>query len=95
MKLAINTCGGVFAYPEGYCLDFKVGPLDWLLESAAGGYDEHRDPYLIEWLENHPDERGNLTVVRIPDDCTDYKIRNFGKEFVEFVRDGRIFTRWG
>lgn len=81
MKLVINgTFGG---YGDGVADEFKA------LVAKYGG--ERTAPELVAFVEEHPDDCGNLKVVEIPDESTDYLIEEYdGAETVYYVINGII-----
>ena len=83
MKLVINgTYGGYGLYVAD---EFRA-----LVEKYE---DERTAPELIAFVENHPDDCGDLEVVEIYDEATDYLISEYdGAETVYFVVDGKIYT---
>jgi hypothetical protein len=81
MKIVINNAYG------GYGCDVaeEFEELVWQYEN------DRTAPELVEFVENHPKECGDLTVVEIPDTATDYYINEYdGYESVLFVVDGKI-----
>jgi hypothetical protein len=81
MKLVINgTYGG---YGFGVADEFEA-----LVEKYE---DERTALELIAFVEEHPDDCGDLEVVEIPDEATDYLINEYdGAETVYYVVDGKI-----
>jgi hypothetical protein len=81
MKIVINGNFGGYGY--GVAEEF-----DELVER----YENDRTaPELVEFVENHPEECGDLIVEEIPDTATDYYINEYdGSESVLFVVDGKI-----
>jgi hypothetical protein len=81
MKIVINGYFGGYGY--GVAEEF-----DELVER----YENDRTaPELVEFVENHPEECGDLIVEEIPDTATDYYINEYdGSESVLFVVDGKI-----
>lgn len=81
MKLVINgTYGG-----------FGFGVADEFEELVYKYEDERTASELIAFVEEHPDDCGDLEVVEIPDDATDYLINEYdGAETVYYVVDGKI-----
>lgn len=81
MKLVINgTYGGYGLYVAD---EFRA-----LVEKYE---DERTAPELIAFVEKHPDDCGDLEVVEIPDESTDYIINEYdGAETVYYVVDGKI-----
>ena len=52
---------------------------------------ERTDAELIELVETHPDECGDLKVVEIPDEATDWEVDEYdGWESVTYVVDGKL-----
>lgn len=53
--------------------------------------DDRTNPALVEFVENHPDECGDLKVKELPDNITDYIIEEYdGIETVYYVVNGKI-----
>ena len=81
MKIVINGTYGGYGY--GVAKKFK--------ELVRRCEDNRTAPELVEFVENHPTECGDLMVVEIPDTATDYYINEYdGSESVLFVVDGKI-----
>ena len=87
MKIVINDCFGGYGLSEDF-LD-KYGKE--FIER------ERNDPELIAAIEEFGEEESSdyysaLSIVEIPDDCTDYYIHEYnGAESVIFVRNGKLF----
>ena len=81
MKLVINGTYGGYGY--GVADEFKA---------LVGKYwDDRTAPELVAFVEKHPDDCGDLEVVEIPDESTDYLINEYdGAETVYYVVDGKI-----
>ena len=83
MKLVLNRDYGGFGY----------GVADEY-EDFVRGFSDEEDrarPEIIAFVESHPDERGDLEVVEIPDTATDWEIAEYdGWESVIYVVDGKI-----
>lgn len=83
MKLVINGTYGGYGY--GVADEFEA-----LVEKYE---DDRTAPELVAFVEGRPDDCGDLNVVEIPDDSTDYLIDEFdGAETVYYVVDGKIHT---
>ena len=83
MKLVINGTYGGYGY--GVADEFEA-----LVEKYE---DERTAPELVAFVEGHPDDCGDLNVVEIPDESTDYLIDEYeGVETVYYVVDGKIYT---
>ena len=81
MKLVINGDFGGFGY--GVTSELKA-----LVKKYE---DERTAPELIALVEECPDDCGDLEVVEIPDEATDYLINEYdGSETVYYVVDGKI-----
>lgn len=83
MKLVINTSFGGFSLPEAF--REKYG-----FESV---YDdiERTDSRLVEYVEKNPCDCGDLEVVEVPDEATDYMMTEYdGNESVIYVINGKI-----
>lgn len=86
MKIVINGDFGGF----GLGVDKKYRDLVDYFEWQS--MDERANPKLVDFVENHPDECGDLVIVTIPDDATDWDINEHdGYESVIYVKDGKIW----
>lgn len=82
MKIVINGNFGGFGY------DVADAYKDFVNQLAG----ERDDLELVAFVENHPDERGDLCVVEIPDNATDWEIDEYdGSESVTYVVNGKIY----
>ena len=81
MKLVINGTYGGYGYDVAD--EFKA---------LVGKYgDDRTAPELVAFVEGHPDDCGDLKVVEIPDESTDYLIDECdGAETVYYVINGII-----
>ena len=81
MKLVINGTYGGYGY--GVADEF---------EALVGKYwDDRTAPELVAFVEGHPDDCGDLKVVEIPDESTDYLIEQCdGAETILYVINGII-----
>lgn len=85
MKIVINTTYGGFRIPDEVCKILNCSRYGWGYE----GEDWRKEPALIDWAEKNKD--GNLAVVDIPEDATDWTITEYdGLESVIYVLDGKI-----
>lgn len=84
MKVVINNDFGGFGLGIGEkCKKFIEGPY-WHEEART-----QQD--FIEFVENNPDECGDLAIAIVPDEATDWIIREYdGLEEVIYVMDGKI-----
>lgn len=83
MKLVINGTYGGYGY--GVADEFET-----LVEKYE---DDRTAPELVAFVEGHPDDCGDLNVVEIPDESTDYLIDEYeGVETVYYVVGGKIYT---
>lgn len=81
MKIVINAGYGCYGYrvPEKY---------DDLLYDYEYERNHHK---LVEFVETHPDECGDLKICKIPDGATDWMIHECdGNEQVIYVLNGRL-----
>ena len=84
MKMVINGTYGGFELPEDYAA-VKTEGFVWDCSD-----DIRRDFDLIDIVESD-DYDGDLEVVEIPEEATDYYIEEYdGAESVIFVVDGKI-----
>ena len=82
MKIVINGDFGGFGYGiENEEFSTFVNELEY----------DRENPELVAFVENHPEDRGDLVIVTIPDNATDYMINeNDGFEELIYVVDGKI-----
>ncbi len=80
MKIVLNKDYGGFGY--------GVAPE---YEDFVRGCGDRTNPELVDFVESHPDECGDLEVVEIPDTATDWEIDEYdGWETVTYVVDGKL-----
>jgi hypothetical protein len=80
MKIVLNKDYGGFGYGVAKKYDDIIN------------HCERTDAELIEFVETHPDECGDLKVVEISDEATDWEIDEYdGLESVTYVVDGKIY----
>ena len=81
MKNVINANLG------GYGCDVSEQYVD-LVDRYEG---DRTNPELVSFVENHPDDCGDLAVMTIPDNATDWDIQDYdGNEDLIYVVDGKI-----
>ena len=81
MKIVINANFG------GYGCDVSEQYVD-LVDRYEG---DRTNPELVSFVENHPDDCGDLAVMTIPDNATDWDIQDYdGNEDLIYVVDGKI-----
>ena len=81
MKIVINANFG------GYGCDVSEQYVD-LVDRYEG---DRTNPELVSFVENHPDDCGDLAIVTIPDNATDWDIQDYdGNEDLIYVVDGKI-----
>ena len=81
MKIVINANFG------GYGCDVSEQYED-LVDRYEG---DRTNPELVSFVENHPDDCGDLAVMTIPDNATDWDIQDYdGNEDLIYVVDGKI-----
>ena len=79
MKIVINGDYGGF----GYGVSKEVTPL--------AKKENRTNPQLIMWVETQPHKCGDLRVVEIPNNATDWEINEYdGLEEIIYVVDGKI-----
>ena len=84
MKIVINNDYG------GFGLDVSEKGKQ-LIKLANKLGEERTNQVLVEFVENNPDECGDLVVVTIPDKATDWTIWECdGLEEVIYVLDGKL-----
>ena len=95
MKILRNRKYGGYSISENV-LD-KVGidreDIGWPRYSdIMFGYSDRDNPKLIDFFEHRPEYLGDLEVVEVPDEATDYRIFDYdGAETVFYVVNGHIF----
>ena len=81
MKIVVNADFGGYGYnvPEQY-------------EDLVERYENDRtNPELVAFVENHPNDCGDLKVRTIPDNTTDWDIQDYdGDETLIYVVNGKI-----
>ena len=81
MKIVINANFG------GYGCDVSEQYVD-LVDRYEG---DRTNPELVAFVENHPDDCGDLAVMTIPHNATDWDIQDYdGSETLIYVVDGKI-----
>ena len=81
MKIVINANFG------GYGCDVSEQYVD-LVDRYEG---DRTNPELVAFVENHPNDCGDLASVTIPDNATDWDIQDYdGNEDLIYVVDGKI-----
>lgn len=82
MKIVVNDAFGGY----GFGVDRECRGLVALYE------DKRTSEVLIAFVENNPNKCGDLVVVEIPDNATDWDINEYdGLETVIYVVDGKIY----
>ena len=86
MKIVINGDFGGFGC--GVANEFE----DFVREYYWEGDKGRTSPELVEFVETHPNECGDLVIVVIPDEATDWEIDEYdGNESVTYVVNGKIY----
>ena len=81
MKIVINASYG------GFGLDVAEQYEDWVCNFE----DDRTNAELVEFVETHPDECGDLAVITIPEEATDWEMDEYdGLESVIYVLNGKI-----
>ena len=81
MKIVVNCDFG------GYGL----GVSNKFTELVDGYVNDRANSELVNFVENNPDDCGDLTIVEIPDNATDFDIMDDdGMETLIYVVDGKI-----
>ena len=84
MKLVVNNAYGGFGL--GVAEEFED-----FFDKFADEMSDRTDEELVAFVENHSDDCGDLVIVEIPDDATDWEIEEYdGWESVIYVGDGKI-----
>ena len=81
MKIVVNADFGSFGY--GVSKEY---------EECVFAYENDRaNPELVAFVENHPDDCGDLAIMTIPDNATDWDIQEYdGNENLIYVVNGKI-----
>ena len=81
MKIVVNADFGGFGY--GVSKEY---------EECVFAYENDRaNPELVAFVENHPDDCGDLAIMTIPDNATDWDIQEYdGNENLIYVVNGKI-----
>lgn len=81
MKMVINANYGSFG------LDVAEQYEDWVRDLEGDRFNAE----LVEFVETHPDECGDLAIVIIPDEATDWEMDEYdGWETIIYVLNGKI-----
>lgn len=81
MKMVINANYG------GFGLDVAEQYEDWVRDFEGDRFNAE----LVEFVETHPDECGDLAVITIPEEATDWEMDECdGWESVIYVLNGKI-----
>lgn len=81
MKMVINADYG------GFGLGVAEQYEDWVRDLEGDRFNAE----LIEFVETHPDECGDLEVIIIPEEVTDWEMNEYdGWESVIYVLNGKI-----
>lgn len=82
MKIVLNVDFG--GYGLGVAEEFE--------ELVDLHQEDRTHPELVEFVETHPKQCGDLAVVEIPDDATDWEIDEYdGWERLTYVVNGKIY----
>ena len=81
MKMVINADFGGFGF--GVADQYE----DWVRELECDRFNAE----LVEFVETHPDECGDLAVITIPEEATDWEMNEYdGWESIIYVLNGKI-----
>ena len=81
MKMVINNNYG------GFGLDVAKKYEKWVRDFR----DDRTNIKLVDFVENHPNECGDLVVVTIPEEATDWEMDEYDEwESVIYVLNGKI-----
>ena len=81
MKMVINANYG------GFGLDVAEQYEDWVYDLES----DRTNAELIEFVETHPDECGDLAIINIPKEATDWEMDECdGWESIIYVLNGKI-----
>lgn len=85
MKVVINNNWG------GFGCGVDETTRDWLRQFRYDG-NKRADTELVRFVENNPDKCGDLIVIELPNEATDFDIQDYdGIETMVFVVDGKIY----
>ena len=81
MQIVVNYAFGGF----GYHVSKEYKDLVYRYEN------DRTNPELVDFVENHPNDCGDLAVMTIPDNATDLDIQeDDGDEIIIYVVNGKI-----
>lgn len=87
MKIVLNKSYGGFSLPKGFKFLYHITTLEE--EWAVKRTDERLIDYV--GLNDAEVKYDRLTVVEIPDNCTDWELDDYdGFEYIIYVVDGKI-----
>ena len=93
MFIVLNKCYGRFGLSDGFLRKYPE-----YKESRNSDECEFRtDKKFIQRIRDYGiyqacGDHANLSIVSIPDDITDYRLREYdGYEYIEYVKNGKIF----
>lgn len=90
MKVVVNNDFG------GIGLGVAEQYEDFIYGYYSKGDEGRTEQALIDFVEQHPDECGDLAIAEIPDDNTDWEIDEYdGYEHILYVQDGKIYRAYG
>ena len=91
MKIVINGDFGGFGFGVAEQYEGFVRKFNWMNHTEG-----RTAPELVEFVETHPDECGDLCIATIPDEATDWEIDEYdGSESVIYVVNGKIYHTCG
>ena len=81
MKMVINANYG------GFGLNVAEQYEDWVYDLES----DRTNAKLVEFVETHPDECGDLAIINIPKEATDWEMDEYdGWESIIYVLNGKI-----
>lgn len=81
MKIVVNSDFGGYGF--GVSNKFK--------DMVDDCVSDRTNPKLIDFVENNPNDCGDLTIAYIPDNATDFDITDYdGMETIVYVVDGKL-----
>ena len=84
MKVVLNGAYGGYDY----------GVSEQFMDLVRKYEDDRTNPELVNFVENNPNDCGDLKVVNVPDTITDMDILDDdGNETLIYVRNGKLYYK--
>ena len=81
MKIVVNSDFGGYGF----------GVSNKFTELVDSYVNDRANSNLVNFVENNPDDCGDLTIAEIPDNATDFDITDYdGMETIVYVVDGKL-----